>query len=94
MEVTLKAYEEAERRLAQVEGRRGFMIHLCITVAVWAVLVPVNIFLAPAFPWSAFVVAGMTIGLIVHYVFGVRLVQETTVDHQRRVEQQATIAAA
>jgi len=82
----LPAYEEAEHALAHDEGRRGFTIHAIITLIVWAVVIPINVFLADEFPWSAFVVAGMTIGLIVHYVFGVRLVDRTLDEHQRKVE--------
>ena len=92
--LTLPQYEEAERVLAHTEGRRGFAIHAIISVVVWAIVIPINIFIADEFPWSAFVVGGMTIGLIVHYVFGVRLVERTLSAHQRKVESLATRRAA
>ena len=57
--------------MAHDEGRRGFTIHAIVTLIVWAIVISINVFLADAFPWSAFVVAGMSIGLGVHYIFGV-----------------------
>lgn len=92
--LTLPAYEEAEHTLAHDEGRRGFTIHAVIALIVWAVVIPINVFLANEFPWSAFVVGGMTIGLIVHYIFGVRLVDRTLDEHQRKVERLALRHAA
>lgn len=87
--VTLPAYEEAEHALAHGEGRKGFAVHTIITLIVWAIVIPINVFLADEFPWSVFVVAGMTIGLIVHYIFGVRLIDRTLDEHQRKVERLA-----
>ena len=86
---TLTEYEEAERLLAHDEGRRGFFIHAVITSIVWAIVIPINVFLADAFPWSAFVVAGMSTGLAVHYVFGVHRLDRSLSAHQRVVEDMA-----
>jgi 2TM domain-containing protein len=83
---SLLEYEEAEQVLAHDEGRRGFLIHAVISLIVWAIVIPINVFLADEFPWSVFVVGGMMIGLIVHYVFGVRQVERTLGAHQRKVE--------
>lgn len=94
MDVTLRQYEKAERQLARGEARRGLAIHAVITLIVWAVLIPVNMFVAPEFPWSAFAVAGMLIGLVVHYVFGVRLLEQSIEAHQRKVESFAITAQA
>ena len=91
--LTVAAYEDAERALAHNEGRRGFAIHAIISLIAWAIVIPINVFLADEFPWSAFVVGGMTIGLVVHYVFGVLLVERTVATHQRRVESLARRAA-
>lgn len=86
----MSEYQDAERALAHEDGRRGFIIHTVITLVVWAIVIPINVFLADEFPWSAFVVAGMSIGLAVHYVFGVRLVDRSLSTHQRAVESLAT----
>ena len=83
---TMAEYKEVERALAHVEARRGFMIHAVVTLVVWAIVIPVNVFLTSEFPWSAFVVAGMSIGLAAHYLFGVRLVDRSLTTHQHTVE--------
>ena len=91
---TMTEYRDAERALAHHEGRRGFIIHAVVTLVVWAIVIPLNVFLADAFPWSAFVVAGMSVGLAVHYVFGFRLVDGTLSAHQRSVESLAMLRHA
>ncbi|HET7273518.1 MAG TPA: 2TM domain-containing protein [Rubrobacter sp.] len=92
MATTLKMseYQDAERVLAHEEGRRGFIIHTLITLVVWAIVIPINVFLADEFPWSAFIVVGMSIGLAVHYMFGARRVDRLLSTHQRAVESLAT----
>jgi amino acid transporter len=87
--MSLDAYEEAERKLARPEARRGVTVHAIITAVVSIALIAVNVFVAPAFPWSAFAVAGMTLGLGFHYYFGFRRVDENVTKHQRTVELRA-----
>jgi hypothetical protein len=91
---TMAEYEDAEHAIAHDEGRHGLIIHAIVTLVVWAIVIPINVFLADAFPWSAFVVAGMSIGLGVHYVFGVRRVDRTLSAHQRSVERRAMLMHA
>ena len=87
--ISLDAYEQAERRLATVEGRRGVIVHGIITAVVSVALILVNVFVAPEFPWSAFAVVGMSIGLGFHYYFGWLHVEDNLTDHQRSVELRA-----
>ena len=86
---TLEAYKEAEVTAARDEGRRGFTIHLFITLVVWAVLIAVNVFVASEFPWSIFPIGGMTIGLFAHWYFGVAHVAESVRKHQQDIERYA-----
>jgi hypothetical protein len=94
MDVTLRDYESAEEEVAKVEARRGIAIHAVITLIVCALLIAVNVFVAPEFPWSAFAVAGMLIGLGAHYEFGVRRLEQSLESHQREVETYARARAA
>jgi hypothetical protein len=94
MDVTLRDYERAEEELAKVEARRGITIHAVITLIVCVALVALNVFVAPEFPWSAFAVAGMLIGLGAHYEFGVRRLGQSLAAHQRGVETYAMRARA
>ena len=83
MTVTLEQYERAEREVSMREARIGLVVHAIVTAVVWAVLIPVNVIVAPEFPWSAFVVGGMAIGLFFHW-FGYR---HTAADVSRRQQQ-------
>jgi len=94
MDVTLRDYERAEGEFAKVEARRGIAIHAVITLIVCVALVAVNVFVAPEFPWTAFAVAGMPIGLGAHYEFGVRRLEQSLESHQREVETYALRARA
>lgn len=87
--VTLSAYEEAERDLAREGARRGFVVHAAISVTVWIVLVALNVLVASEFPWAAFPVLGMSVGLFAHWFFGVKRVESTTRAHQLEVERRA-----
>jgi hypothetical protein len=86
MDVTLRDYERAEEEVAKVEARRSMTIHAVITLIVCVALVALNVFVAPEFPWSAFAVAGMLIGLGAHYEFGVRRLGQSLATHQQDVE--------
>jgi hypothetical protein len=92
--LTLREYEDAELAAATDEGRRGLRIHALVTVLVSAVLIAVNVVWAPQFPWSPFAILGMSIGVLMHYLFGVRWVEQLTRKHQLRIEQQAAESKA
>jgi cellobiose-specific phosphotransferase system component IIC len=84
--ISLDAYEHAERELARVDARHGVTVHAIITAIVSVALIAINVFLAPAFPWSAFAVAGMVAGLAFHYYFGFLRVDDNVLEHQHAVE--------
>src|SRR4051794_22558520 len=65
--ITLHDYEQAEQLIAHEESRIGLIVHSIITVLVSALLILINVFVADEFPWSAFAVVGMTIGLAAHW---------------------------
>ena len=87
--ISLDRYEQAERSLARVEAQRGVLVHAIISALVSLVLVSVNVFLASEFPWSAFAVVGMGIGLAFHWFFGLVRVEQNVEAHQHRVELRA-----
>ena len=93
-DVTLEMYEAAERGLAVNEAKRGLRVHGVVTIVVVAVLALVNVFVASEFPWAIFPALGMSIGLWVHWYFGVRHGDESVRRHQEEVERQARRLAA
>jgi hypothetical protein len=88
-EITLREYEAAEKLLEAEKARPGFVIHAAITLVVSVALIIVNIVVAPQFPWSPFPLVGMSIGLLAHYLYGVRWLQRSIESHQYAIERRA-----
>ena len=86
--ITLEQYETAERELSLREALTGLRIHAAVILLVWAVVIPINITVAPGFPWSVFVVAGTAIGVFFHW-FGYRHARKDIRRRQQRIEQRA-----
>ncbi len=91
--ITLQEYEQAERVLAHEGARNGLIAHGVVTALVSALLVVVNLTLADAFPWSAFAVGGMTLGVLVHWWFGYRNLETDLAARQLKVEERASTGA-
>jgi hypothetical protein len=68
--ITLHEYEAAQRAMAHEGATTGVAVHGIVTLLVGAGLIIINITLAAEFPWSAFAVGGMLIGLLAHWWFG------------------------
>jgi hypothetical protein len=85
--ITLEQYEAAERDVSLRETLIGLRVHALVIVLVWAALIPVNILVAPDFPWSVFVIAGTAVGLFFHW-FGYRHAEQD-IRRQQRIEQRA-----
>lgn len=87
--ITLQDYEAAERTMAHETATTGLTVHAVITLLVSAALIVINFTLATEFPWSAFAVGGLLIGLLAHWWFGfVKLDQQLTA-HQQQTEARA-----
>jgi hypothetical protein len=86
--VTLQQYETAERELSLRESLTGLRVHAVVILLVWAAVIPINIIVAPGFPWSVFVVAGTAFGVFFHW-FGYRHAERDIRRRQQRIEQRA-----
>ena len=87
--ITLPDYEAAERAMAHEGATVGVVVHGIITLVVGIGLVVINITLAPEFPWSAFAVGGMSIGLLAHWWFGYVKLDEQITKRQHDAEARA-----
>ncbi|MGZ5400717.1 MAG: hypothetical protein ACXWDM_11970 [Nocardioides sp.] len=85
----MQAYEQAERALAHEGAHQGLIAHGVVTVLVSALLIAFNVTLADAFPWSAFAVGGMSIGMLAHWWFGYRNLEADLTARQHKVEERA-----
>jgi hypothetical protein len=88
--ITLDNYQTAERVITREVARTGLTVHAIVTVLVSVLLVVINFTLADEFPWSAFAVAGMTIGLLAHWWFGYHNLDTDITARQHKVEERAT----
>ncbi len=57
--------------ITQSEERKGLKIHAIVTLCVVTLLAVINLAVCPGFLWFFFPLAGMSIGLGLHY-FGAR----------------------
>jgi hypothetical protein len=64
---------EVKSKMNNQEEIKGFKIHALVTVFVLVLLITVNLIVVPEFLWFLFPLFGMSIGLAVHYYFGVHL---------------------
>jgi len=87
--IDLRRYLQAERELRQEDGRRGFIFNAAAYVIVNAILITINAAVASGFPWSVFPLIGWGIGLIFHYLFGVKWASKEADEHETRVEVRA-----
>ena len=87
--LTLESYQRIERAVAQEESRRGFRAHAVVTAIVCLGLIALNVFVASEFPWAIFPVVGMSIGLYMHWHFGVANAEEAVRQHQESIERKA-----
>ncbi|HEX3221180.1 MAG TPA: 2TM domain-containing protein [Nocardioides sp.] len=87
--ITLQDYEQAERVMAHEGARMGITLHGIISVLVSALLLVLNLTVAQGFPWSAFAIAGMAIGLGMHWWFGYRNLDMHLTAQQQKTEARA-----
>jgi hypothetical protein len=85
--MSVEEYKQKSREYEAAEARKGMIAHAAITVVVSTVLVTVNLVLVPEFLWSIFPLVGMSIGLGMHYLFGVRLMDRFAADRERRIDE-------
>ena len=72
-----------------ITGRSVNHSHIWVLLAYEIGLVVLNVTVATGFPWSAFAVGGMTIGLFMHWFFGYVHGDEFMQKHQRDIEHRA-----
>lgn len=54
------------------EERKGFRIHATVYLFVSALLAVINLILIPEFLWFLFPLAGMGLGVMLHYFLGIK----------------------
>lgn len=84
--MTAEEYKEANRRLRIKEAKTGFIANFAAYAIVNTILMTVNLLFFPGFIWALFPLAGWGFGLTMHYIFGVRRIEQSLKQDEARVE--------
>jgi hypothetical protein len=84
--MNVEEYQKRSREFDMSEARKGLMFHAIIITIVSILLAVVNLTFVPEVIWFIFPVVGMSIGVVAHYIFGVRLAPRFLDDRERRIE--------
>lgn len=87
--ISLDEYKKAYRRATIEEKKRGFFIHLTVYVLVNALLVAVNLVYSPKHLWFFYVLLGWGIGILMHYLNGVRRMETHLKEKEAKAERLA-----
>jgi hypothetical protein len=83
--ITLDQYKQGYRRVRRKEEKRGFKIHCIVYVCVNAVLLAVNLIFVREFLWFPFPLVGWGIGLSMHYIFGIRRLDQNIAKEEEEI---------
>ena len=84
--ITLEDYKRAYRKIEIEDAKMGFIIHLIVYILVNVILIYVNIIYVPKVIWFFYPLAGWSIFLIIHYLFGVRWLDKRLSEKEARAE--------
>lgn len=87
--VTVVEYQKAEREYTVREKRRGFRAHAVVYAVVMPILIVVNLVVIATtdgdFLWFPFPLIGWGLGLLNHYLWGVRWVERDIATRQEMI---------
>ncbi len=83
---TVEEYKKRSREYEMSEARKGLMVHAAVITVVSVILAVVNLTFVPEVIWFLFPAVGMSVGVVMHYIFGVRLAPRFINDRERRIE--------
>lgn len=85
--MSVEEYKRKSRELETSDARKGLIAHVVIVTAVGALLTAINITFVGGFLWCVFPIAGMAVGVAVHYLFGVCLLDRCLEQKETRIEE-------
>lgn len=93
--VTVDEYQQAEREYTVREQRRGFTAHATVYAVVMSVMIVINVVLIATtdadFLWFPFPLVGWGLGLLNHYLWGVRWVDRGIRTRQATITRRAAM---
>ena len=89
-EITIEQYQKANREIRLRKAKVGFTANLAAYTIVNSILIAVNLLLVPVFPWFIFPLLGWGFGVTMHYIFGLRRLDQSFRMEEAKIEQLAT----
>ena len=87
--ISLEEYKKAYRKIRREEEMKNFFIHLVIYIFVNSLLISVNLMYFPKILWFFYPLIGWGIGIIIHYLFGIRWLEKTLKEREIKAELRA-----
>lgn len=84
--LNIEEYKRRSRELETKDARKGLIAHAVVVTAVGALLTAINLAFVSEFLWCVFPITGMAIGVAVHYLFGIRLLDRALEQKEMRIE--------
>ncbi len=84
--MTIDEYKRRSRELETRDAKKGLIAHAVVVTAVGALLTAINLTFVSEFLWFPFPITGMVVGVAVHYLFGVRLLDRALDQREMRIE--------
>jgi len=88
-EISLEEYKKAYREIRTEEERRGFLAHLIAYIGINVMLIALNLLYVPQHIWFYWPLVGWGIGLTMHYIFRIRLLEKDLRDMEAKAEYRA-----
>lgn len=88
-EITLEEYKKAYREIEKEDAESGFLVHLVIYILVNVMLIIINLLYSAEVLWFLYPLIGWGIGLVMHYLVGVRLIEKEIIKKEARAEYRA-----
>jgi uncharacterized membrane protein YdbT with pleckstrin-like domain len=71
-----KINQNAYKQWRRQKEKEGFQTHFRLYLIIVPILATVNLLFVPQFLWFFFPMAGWGVGVIMHYLFGIRRLEE------------------
>ena len=85
--MTAEEYKKRSREFELREARKGLIAHSIVVAFVTILLASINLIFFPEVIWFIYPGLGMGLGVVVHYIFGLRLAGRWISMKERTIEE-------
>jgi hypothetical protein len=92
--VTIESYQRAEVDVLEEDAKREFRVHVALFAVGNLIATLFNLLVADDVLWFWYPLVGWGLGLLFHYLAGVRSIRSKVVERQARIEEKARSGAS